>query len=97
MRSSSASKSGSKFSPLLSLSDSFLPLGSEAGKSVIELDGLQADGLVVNSDGLVVAADGLVVETDVLLVVVEVATGYLTWDLMDLIISCTAVTSALPW
>ena len=76
MRSSSASKSGATFSPLLSLYDSFLQLGSEA------VDGLEADGLVVNSD---------------VLVVVEVATGFLTWELMDLIISCIAVTSALPW
>ena len=82
MRSSSASKSGATFSPLLSLYDSFLQLGSEAGKSAIEVDGLEADGLVVNSD---------------VLVVVEVATGFLTWELMDLIISCIAVTSALPW
>lgn len=83
MRSSSASKSGSKFSPLLSLSDSFLWLGSEAGKSVIEVGVLEieADGLVVNSDGLLVEADGLVVE--VLVVVVEVA----TCDLMALIMS----------
>ena len=64
MRSSSVSKSGSKFSPLLSLSDSFLPLWSGAGKSAIEVDGLEEDGLVVNSDGLVV--------------VVEVASGFLT-------------------
>ena len=41
----------------------------------IKVDGLEADGLVVNSDGFVVETDGLVVEADVLVVVVEVATG----------------------
>ena len=33
--------------PLFLLSDSFLRLGSEAGKLVIEVDGLEADVLVV--------------------------------------------------
>ena len=92
MRSSSASKSGCTFSPLLSLSDSFLRLGSEAGRLATEVDGPEAD-----SDEFVVEADGLVVEADGLMVVVEVATGFWTCDLMDLIIFCIAITSALPW